>query len=156
MIVSLAHASIHDLIAGRGGVSEPTLAADPATAAPVALLALVLIAGMLVAVIGRVLAALAQALALLGALVLGLVMLIMIAAMGLSGRNMVPSAPPPTIAFIPAPPPRPARPHVTPKPKVTPSTRPRLGSPRPGRSSTHSSYGATVPPTFVAARAGAG
>jgi hypothetical protein len=118
------------------------------------LLALVLIAGVLVAVIGRVLIILSQALALLGALVLGLVAVIMIAAMGLSGRNNVPSAPPPTVAFIPAPPPRPVRPHVTPKPKVTPST-PRLGSPRPGRSSSHSSHGATVPPTFVAARAGA-
>ena len=149
MIVSLAHPPIHDLLAVPAGVSHPNLAADPVPAGAIFLVALVLIVVALLAAIGRVIDLLSEVLALLGTLIIGLILVIGVAAVGLSGHQVVPPASPTTVVVAP---PLPLRPHpqTTSKPLPRPSTaRPR--KPEPSQS-PQSSRLMTGSPTFEAAR----
>jgi hypothetical protein len=148
MIVALAHPPVHDLLAVSAGVSHPDRAAAAVPAGAILLVALVLIVAVLLAAIGQVLDLLSEVLALLGTLVIGLILVIGIAAVGLSGHHIVPTAPPTTVVVAPPLPPRP-HPHSTSKPGPTPSaTRPR--KPEPSQS-PRSSLLTTGAPTFEAA-----
>jgi hypothetical protein len=149
MIVSLDHLPIHDLLAVSAGVSPPDLAAGTVPTGAILLVALVLIVAVLLAAIGQVLDLLSDVLALLGTLVLGLILVIGIAAVGLSGQHTVPIAPPTTVVVAPPLPPRPHS-HTTSKPGPAPSTT-RSGRPEPSQS-PRSSRLTTGAPTFVAAR----
>jgi hypothetical protein len=147
MSVSLAHPPIHHLLAAHADVSPHDRSAVPA--GPIFLVALVFIGVVLLAAIGRVIDLLSRVLALLGTLVLGLILVIGIAAVGLSGHHIVPTAPPTTLVVAPPLPPRP-HPHTTSRPGPTQSI-PRPGKPAPSHGSPHSSRLTTGAPAIVAA-----
>jgi hypothetical protein len=80
------------------------------------LVALVLVVAVLLAAIGQVLDLPSEVLAQLGMLVLGLILVIGIAAVGLSGQDILPTAPPTTVVVAPSLTPR--HTHTTSKPRI--------------------------------------